>query len=43
MKTKYLKDWESELNTCIRCAYCFEGYPVSKELRWDTNTARGGK
>lgn len=41
MKTKYLKDWESELNTCIRCAYCFEGCPVFKELGWDTNTARG--
>ena len=41
METKYLKDWETELNICIRCAYCFEGCPIFKELRWEADTARG--
>lgn len=41
MNTKYLKDWETELNICIRCAYCFEGCPVFKELRWEADSARG--
>jgi len=41
MKVKYLKDWENELNICIRCAYCFEGCPVFKELGWETDAARG--
>ncbi|RKY54483.1 MAG: hypothetical protein DRP89_04915, partial [Candidatus Neomarinimicrobiota bacterium] len=41
MKTKYINDWEKELNICIRCAYCFEGCPVFKELGWEVDTARG--
>ena len=41
METKYLKDLETELNICIRCAYCFEGCPIFKEFRWETDTARG--
>lgn len=41
METKYLKECENELNICIRCAYCFEGCPVFKELGWETDTARG--
>jgi len=41
MKVKYLKDWEDEMNTCIRCAYCFEGCPVFKELGWEADGARG--
>lgn len=41
METKYLNKWESELNICIRCAYCFEGCPVYKETRWEADSARG--
>ncbi len=41
MKTKYLKDWENDMNRCIRCAYCFEGCPVYKDLRWEPDGARG--
>lgn len=41
MKPKYLKDWEQEMNICIRCAYCFEGCPVFKELGWESDGARG--
>jgi glycolate oxidase len=41
MEAKYLKDWEQEMDICIRCAYCFEGCPVFKELGWDTDSPRG--
>lgn len=41
METKYLKEWETELSICIRCAYCFEGCPVFKQLGWESDTARG--
>ncbi|HHE37716.1 MAG TPA: (Fe-S)-binding protein [Candidatus Cloacimonetes bacterium] len=41
MEIKYLKQWETELNTCIRCGYCFEGCPVFKELGWEIDGARG--
>mgnify|MGYP001613040234 CR=1 FL=1 len=39
--SKNLKKYEQEMNTCIRCAYCFEGCPVIRERRWDSNGARG--
>lgn len=38
---KNLKEWQNELNICIRCAYCFEGCPVFKVLGWEADTARG--
>ena len=41
MEIKYLKDWENDMNRCIRCAYCFEGCPVFKDLRWESDGARG--
>ncbi len=41
METKYLKQWENELNTCIRCGYCFEACPIFKELGWEIDGARG--
>ncbi|MDI6840008.1 MAG: (Fe-S)-binding protein [bacterium] len=41
MIAKYLKEYENELNICIRCAYCFEGCPVFKELGWESDGARG--
>jgi len=41
MQAKYLKDWEQDMNRCIRCAYCFEGCPVFKDLGWEPDGARG--
>jgi len=41
METKYLDEWEDELNICIRCGYCFEGCPIFKELGWEPDGARG--
>ena len=41
MEAKYLKDWENDMNRCIRCAYCFEGCPVYRDLRWEPDGARG--
>ena len=41
METQYLKEWENDLNRCIRCAYCVEGCPIFKELGWETDSARG--
>lgn len=41
METKYLNNWEEELNICIRCAYCFEGCPIFKELGWEIDGAKG--
>jgi len=37
MQAKYLKDWEQDMNRCIRCAYCFEGYSVFKDLGWEAS------
>jgi Fe-S oxidoreductase len=41
MDTEYLEELQSEMNTCIRCAYCFEQCPVIKVTKWDTDGARG--
>lgn len=41
MDAEYLEDLQQEMNTCIRCAYCFEQCPVIKETQWDTDGARG--
>jgi heterodisulfide reductase subunit D len=41
METKYLQEWENELNICIRCAYCYEGCPIFKQLGWEEDGARG--
>jgi len=41
MQLKYLEKFENELNTCIRCAYCFEGCPVFQQLGWEIDSARG--
>ncbi len=37
----YLNKLEQEMNTCIRCAYCFEECPVFNEQGWDSDGARG--
>jgi len=39
--TKYIDSWKDELNICIRCAYCFAGCPIFKELGWEVDGARG--
>ena len=41
MEIQYLKEWRDDLNRCIRCAYCFEGCPIFKELGWEVDGARG--
>jgi Fe-S oxidoreductase len=41
METKYLKQWENELNVCIRCAYCSEGCPMFEHLGWEADSPRG--
>ena len=41
MQTKYITEWKDDLHRCIRCAYCFEGCPVFKELGWEVDGARG--
>lgn len=41
MEAEYLEELQQEMNTCIRCAYCFEQCPVIQETRWDTDGARG--
>jgi len=40
-KSKHLKEYEKQMNMCIRCAYCFEKCPVIKQVQWDTDGARG--
>lgn len=40
-QSKYLQKYETQMNMCIRCAYCFEKCPVIKETQWDTDGARG--
>jgi len=45
MKTTYVlkrtKKWESELNKCIRCGYCYELCPLFKSYNWESDTPRG--
>ena len=41
MNSNNLKQWENEMNVCIRCGYCFEGCPVFKEGLWETDGPRG--
>lgn len=41
VETINIKAWEDQMMKCIRCAYCFEGCPVFKELGWEVDGARG--
>lgn len=41
MGSEYLEELQGEMDTCIRCAYCFEECPVIRETRWDSDGARG--
>lgn len=38
---KRTKKWESELNKCIRCGYCYELCPLFKSNNWESDTPRG--
>jgi len=35
------KKWESELDKCIRCGYCYELCPLFKSYAWESDTPRG--
>ena len=41
LQAKYLKEWEDNMNRCIRCAYCFSGCPIFKDLKWEADGGRG--
>jgi coenzyme F420-reducing hydrogenase delta subunit/formate hydrogenlyase subunit 6/NADH:ubiquinone oxidoreductase subunit I len=41
VKFKRTKKWESELNKCIRCGYCYELCPLFKSYNWESDTPRG--
>lgn len=36
-----LKNWENELNICIRCGYCYENCHLVKLSNWESNSPRG--
>ncbi len=38
---KRSKKWESELDKCIRCGYCYELCPLFKSYNWESDTPRG--
>lgn len=35
-----LQQWETKLNSCIRCGYCLEHCPVFKFSRWESDAPR---
>ncbi|MBN2542381.1 hydrogenase iron-sulfur subunit [bacterium] len=41
MALENLKKWEKELNTCIRCGYCYENCHIFKLTNWESDTPRG--
>jgi coenzyme F420-reducing hydrogenase delta subunit/formate hydrogenlyase subunit 6/NADH:ubiquinone oxidoreductase subunit I len=41
VKFKRTKKWETELNKCIRCGYCYELCPLFKSYSWESDTPRG--
>ena len=40
MEWHRLEKWEGELNTCIRCGYCYEHCPIFKFTGWESDTPR---
>ncbi len=36
-----LREWEAELNICIRCGYCYELCHLFKTSHWEADTPRG--
>lgn len=41
MDVKNLKPWESELNICIRCGYCYENCHIFRITNWESDSPRG--
>ncbi len=41
MEVTRLKEWENELNVCIRCGYCYEHCHLFKLSNWESDTPRG--
>ncbi|SLM33025.1 putative fusion protein GlcF/heterodisulfide reductase HdrA [Desulfamplus magnetovallimortis] len=37
---KHLDKWKSNLDSCIRCGYCYEHCPVFKHTRWESDSPR---
>ncbi len=37
----HLKEWQNELNICIRCGYCYEHCHIYKLTNWESDTPRG--
>lgn len=41
MEVKNLAKWEDQLNTCIRCGYCYENCHIFKFSNWESDSPRG--
>lgn len=41
MNIDELRKWEKELNTCIRCGYCYENCHLFRLTGWETDSPRG--
>ena len=39
-ETKNLEKWKSNLDSCIRCGYCYEHCPIFKHTRWESDAPR---
>ncbi|ACN16158.1 putative fusion protein GlcF/heterodisulfide reductase HdrA [Desulforapulum autotrophicum HRM2] len=39
-ETKNLDKWKSNLDSCIRCGYCYEHCPIFKHTRWESDAPR---
>ncbi len=37
---KNLEKWKSNLDSCIRCGYCYEHCPIFKHTRWESDAPR---
>jgi len=37
---KNLEKWQSTLDNCIRCGYCYEHCPIFKHTRWESDAPR---